>query len=390
MKASLPEINSESKNKPAYKASEYTPLSGTNLENKNESTYKASGCASLSGMLPEEILAAVKPDKPYRANQIFKAIQSGAADFSLMTTLPASLIKSLCDNFCVTSSMVAKVFRDDTNAGAGRKPENGKLSILLHDKNIIECVLLSDLKERKTACISTQAGCAMGCLFCKTGESGLARDLTASEIVDQFLFLEKEFGEISNIVFMGMGEPLDNIETLFKAAEVLNHKEGKGIGYRRMTLSTCGLADKVAYIADNGPPMRLAVSLNCGNQKKREQVMPIAKKFDLAGLKESLLYYQRKRGKRITLEYVLIKGFNTDKDDVKSLRDFIQGLSVIVNIIPWNRVPGSSFQTPSQKEIDFFVKLLDANQISYSIRHKKAQKIRGACGQLSSETHYQP
>ena len=346
----------------------------------------------LSGMVPEEILSAVNPDKPYRANQIFKAIQSGITDFNLITNLPASLIKSLCDNFTINESMVNKVLRDN-NIGKGQTPCRGKapascagkVSITLHDRNIIECVLLSDISGRKTACLSTQAGCAMGCLFCKTGDNGFSRNLSCSEIVDQFLFLEKEFGKISNIVFMGMGEPLDNIEALFKAADVLNKKEGKGISFRKMTLSTCGLADKIKYIAENGPPMRLAVSLNSANQKKREKIMPVSKKFDVNKLKESLLYYQGKRNKRITLEYVLIKEFNTGKDDVKELKDFISPLSAIVNIIPWNPAPGLDFKTPSAKETEHFLNLLDINHIPYTVRHKKGQKIRGACGQLSSE-----
>ena len=333
---------------------------------------------ALSGMIPEEIFSTVNPDKPYRANQIFKAIQSGITDFNLITNLPAELIKKLCDNFIINESLVNNILKDDNI---------GKLSIKLHDNNFIECVLLSDLKERKTACLSTQAGCAMGCLFCKTGDNGFSRDLSPSEIVDQFIFLEKEFGEISNIVFMGMGEPLDNIEALFKAASVLNQKEGKGISYRKMTVSTCGLADKIEYIADNGEPMRLAVSLNSANQEKREKIMPIAREFDVSSLKKSLLYYQNKRKKRITLEYVLIKEFNTDKDDVKLLKDFITGLSVIVNIIPWNPAPGLNFKTPSQKETEYFLKQLDINHIPYSVRRRKGQKIRGACGQLSAESY---
>ncbi len=332
----------------------------------------------LSGMTLEEILSAVNPDKPFRAQQIFKAIHSSITDFNLMTNLPANLIKNLSVNFTVTGSEINKILKDDSS---------GKLSITLHDKNIIECVMLSDLKERKTACLSTQAGCAMGCLFCKTGESGFFRNLSASEIIDQFIFLEKEFGEISNIVFMGMGEPLDNIEALFKATEILNRKEGKGISYRRMTVSTCGLADKIAYIAENGPLLRLAVSLNSAKQEKRETIMPVAKRFTLDELKKSLCYYQEKKDKRITLEYVLIKGFNMGEDDVKYLKDFISGLSVIINVIPWNPAPGLDFKTPSQRETENFLKLLDLNNITYSVRHKKGQKIRGACGQLSSESY---
>jgi 23S rRNA (adenine2503-C2)-methyltransferase len=332
----------------------------------------------VSGMLPDEINSIIKSDKKYRAAQIFKAMHNGTTDFSLMRNLPIETRKILSENFCIISSISSKVLKDNEN--------NGKISIVLADKNIIECVILSDSKERKTACLSTQAGCAMGCIFCKTGEGGFFRNLSAAEIVEQFILLEKEFGKISNIVFMGMGEPLENTENLLKAAAVLNHREGSGISFRKMTISTCGIADKIYFIADNAPPLRLAVSLNSAEQKKREKIMPAAKKFPLEELKKALLYYQSKQGKRITLEYVLIKNFNTEEHDAKQLKKFIAGLSAMINIIPWNPAPGIDLETPDKREIEKFCLCLDAFGINYAVRRKKGGKIRGACGQLASES----
>ena len=334
----------------------------------------------LSGMLPEEIYQVSGLDKPYRALQIFKAVHSSNSTsvitFNEITTLPLQMRESLSENFTLMESGVDQVLEDEEN--------NGKLSIVLNDNRVIECVLLSDSSGRKTACLSTQAGCAMGCLFCKTGEGGFYRNLTASEITEQFTHLENNFGHISNIVFMGMGEPLENIDNLFKAAAVLNHREGRGLSFRRMTLSTCGLADKIKIIADSGPDMRLAVSLNTADQEKREKIMPIARQFGIEELKKALVYYQQKRDKRITIEYVLISGFNTADDDAALLRRFCSGLSTMVNLIPWNPAPGLDFKTPSQKEIQKFCGYLDANSIQYALRRRKAQKIRGACGQLAS------
>ncbi len=335
----------------------------------------------ISGMLPEGICRALDLDKPYRAMQIFKALYSGITDFDKITTLPRPLRESLSTNFTLMDSALDKVLSDDDG--------NGKLSITLSDSRIIECVLLSDGRGRKTACLSTQAGCAMGCLFCKTGEGGFFRNLAASEITEQFIHLERQFGRISNIVFMGMGEPLDNMENLINASSVLNREEGAGIGYRKMTVSTCGLADKIMELADSAPPLRLAVSLNSALQEKRETIMPVARKFKIDELKDSLLYYQKRRDKRITLEYVLISGFNTGERDAKALRSFMAGLSAMVNLIPWNPAPGLDFRTPSGKETENFCRLLESAGIQYAVRRKKGRKIRGACGQLASENQYE-
>ncbi len=331
----------------------------------------------LSGLLPDEICTILSLDKSFRGKQIFKAIYSGTAELKDITTLPSPLRISLSEKYTLLSSFPEKILKDDDGTG--------KMSIILSDSLKIECVLLTDGKNRKTACISTQAGCAMGCLFCKTGEGGFFRNLTANEITEQFIHLTAQFGHISNIVFMGMGEPLDNIDNLFKASEVLSCQEGAGISPKKMTVSTCGLADKIRFMAENGPPLRLALSLNASNQGKREKIMPIAGKHPLSELKRALIHYQEKRGKRITLEYVLIKGFNTEKNDAEALQNFVKGLSAIVNLIPWNPAPGLDFKTPSSDETERFCRYLDDLNINYALRREKGRTIKGACGQLASQ-----
>ncbi|MDX9800012.1 MAG: 23S rRNA (adenine(2503)-C(2))-methyltransferase RlmN [Spirochaetia bacterium] len=331
----------------------------------------------LSGMLPDEICTTLSLVKTYRGRQIFKAIYSGAKDIKSVTTLPSDMRLNFEEKYTLLGSFPEKVLKDDEGTG--------KMIIILSDKVKIECVLLTDGKGRKTACISTQAGCAMGCLFCKTGESGFFRNLSSSEITEQFIHLTAQFGHISNIVFMGMGEPLDNIENLFKAAEVLSHQDGAGMSPKKMTVSTCGIADKIKFMADNGPPLRLALSLNASVQAKREKIMPIAKKYPLSELKKALIHYQEKRGKRITLEYVLIKGFNTGRDDAEAVESFVKGLSAIVNLIPWNPAPRLDFETPSDSETARFCRYLDALNINYALRREKGRTIKGACGQLASQ-----
>lgn len=332
---------------------------------------------SILGFYPEEIVSALCLDKKYRANQILKAVYSGADKFENITTLSVGLRDRLFENHTIFDSAISNLLKDQEG--------NGKLSLTLSDNNIIECIMLSDNKGRKTACLSTQAGCAMGCQFCKTAEGGFFRNLTASEIIQQYLHLKNNFGSISNIVFMGMGEPLLNTENLFKAVDILSRSEGAGMASRRITVSTCGLADKISMIAEQGPHFRLALSLNSAIQEKREHIMPIAKKFPLPELKNALLYYQKKRGKRITLEYVLLKDFNTKSIDVRKLAEFADSLSAIVNVIPWNPAPSLDFKSPTPEEIAKFCRLLEKAGVTYTLRRSRGQKIEGACGQLASQ-----
>jgi 23S rRNA (adenine2503-C2)-methyltransferase len=331
----------------------------------------------LSGLDEGELLKELSLDKKFRATQIFSSIHStGVTDIKSITSLPAAERERLSENYTVFTSKIDTLLKDPDGSS--------KLRIKLSDSSLIECVLLSDSKSRKTACISTQAGCRMGCRFCKTGSMGYIRNLDISEIVEQFLHLRKKFGNISNIVFMGMGEPLDNFDNLIGAVKILHNSSGINMGYRKMTVSTCGLTEEIIKLADMDIDIRLALSLNSADPVKRKKIMPVTAKHSLEDLKKALTYFQSVRNKRITLEYVMIDDFNISEHDAKLLKKFCTGLSVMVNLIPWNPAEDLPFNTPSGKKVDRFCSFLDTYSLPYSVRRKKGRSINGACGQLAS------
>ena len=221
----------------------------------------------LTGLLPEEIFDNLELSQSFRAKQIFKWVGNGAKTFDQMTNLSLDLRNELKKKAVLRSSKVESVLKDPDGTI--------KLQIHLYDDNIVETVLLTDKEGRKTACVSCQAGCAMKCAFCMTGTLGLSRNLQAYEIVEQFLFLEEIAGKLDNIVFMGMGEPLQNLAGIRKTVSILCHKDGRALSSKRITLSTCGIVKGIYDLADNGPHIRLAVSLTTANQTLREQLMPV-------------------------------------------------------------------------------------------------------------------
>ncbi len=223
----------------------------------------------LTSLLPEEIVEKLELKQKFRGTQIFKWIGNGAETFDQMTNLSIDLRNLLEEKACLRSSKVTEVLKDSDGTI--------KLQIELHDKNAVETVLLTDKEGRKTACVSCQAGCAMRCAFCMTGTLGLARNLTAGEIVEQFLYMEQQAGKLDNIVFMGMGEPLQNLEAIRQTVEILCNKDGRALSSKRITLSTCGIVKGIYELADNGPNIRLAVSLTTADEELRKELMPVAK-----------------------------------------------------------------------------------------------------------------
>lgn len=328
----------------------------------------------ISGLFPGEINQYFDFQQRFRGTQVFKSIHSNIANFLDISTLPKETRIELDSKAVILSSKIIKEFKDSDSTI--------KLQIQLYDKNIIETVLLKDNRGRKTACISSQAGCNMGCEFCKTGKMGLLRNLYDYEIVEQFLHLKSIAQDISNIVFMGMGEPLANFNNLKKAIKIFNHPEGPGISYRKQTISTCGLTSGIKKLADEGIKAKLAMSLNSADPEKRIAIMPITVKESLNSLKEALLYYQKHIKNRITLEYVLLKGINDRPEDIKHLKIFITGLKSIINIIPFNQFPGTSLCRPSFSKVKWFINELKNNNIPVSQRMKRGEGINGACGQL--------
>ena len=328
----------------------------------------------LAGLLPEEITEQLGLSQKFRGEQIFQWIGKGVTSFDQMTNLSLDLRTKLEETSVIRSSRISKILKDPDGTI--------KLQIELHDKKAVETVLLIDKENRKTACVSCQVGCAMKCAFCQTGQLGLARNLTAAEIVEQFLFLEQEAGPLNNIVFMGMGEPLMNLSAIRKSVDVLTHKKGRNLSSRRITLSTSGVIKGIYDLADNGPLLRLAVSLTTADEDLRTELMPVNIKNPLPELKQAIKYYSEKTGKRVTLEAALLSEKNTGVESAKKMIDFAKDLDVNINLIPWNPIETLPFKEPSASEAKNFISMLERANLNVTLRTRRGRKIGGACGQL--------
>ena len=329
---------------------------------------------ALAGLLPEEITEKLGLNQKYRGLQIFKWIGSGTDSFENMTNISKEIRASISEKALLRSSKVSKVLKDPDGTI--------KLQITLFDGNAVETVLLTDKEGRKTACVSCQAGCAMKCAFCMTGTLGLSRNLEPNEIVEQFLFLEKECGRLDNIVFMGMGEPMQNLSGIRKAIKILTDERGRNLSGRRITLSTSGVISGIYDLADNGPNIRLEVSRKTADEELREELMPVARGNPLSELRKAIAYYAEKTGKRVTLEAALLKNKNTSRESADRMIEFAKGINVNINLIPWNPVPGLAFEEPEQAEVKNFVRMLENENLNVTLRTKRGRKIGGACGQL--------
>ena len=329
---------------------------------------------ALAALLPEELVSDVLLGPLYRGNQIFQWIQSGLKDFQGMTNLSKELRNRLEDSCLIYTSHIERRAVDSD--------ESTKYRIELKDGRLIESVLLVDSRGRKTICISTQVGCAMGCRFCRTASMGYSRNLESHEIVEQVLLIEKDGGMADNIVFMGMGEPLLNLENLRKAVTVLSHPLGRKTAPKRMTVSTCGIVNGIEEMAILGPPIRLALSLVTAEPHLRTHLMPSTMSNSLSRIREALLKYQEITKKRVTLEIVLLGGLNTRQRDIEELFRFVKELKAIVNLIPWNPVDGLPYRRPFRDEIDDFKKRLNAGGIRVTQRYRRGGGISAACGQL--------
>lgn len=330
----------------------------------------------LTGLLPDEITSELELSQKFRGMQIFKWIGNGVTDFSRMTNLSNDLRNQLSEKAVLRTSAIANTLKDPDGTI--------KLQVQLKDDNIIETVLLTDKEGRKTACVSCQAGCAMKCAFCMTGTLGLSRNLEPAEIVEQFLYLESVAGKLDNIVFMGMGEPMQNLPAIRKAIQILCHKDGRALSSKRITLSTCGVVKGIYDLADNGPNIRLAVSLTTANEDLRKELMPVANADanNLAELKKAITYYAEKSGKRVTLEAALLHNKNTDSISADNMIKFAKGSDVNINLIPWNPVSCLPFEEPTNAEVKQFVEKLEKARLNVTLRTRRGRKIGGACGQL--------
>ena len=330
----------------------------------------------LTGCTPEEITQKLQLSQSFRGKQIFKWISRGVNDFDSMTNLSLDLRKELKEKATLRTTKIDEVLTDPDGTI--------KIVVALEDGNSVETVLLTDKEGRKTACVSCQAGCAMKCAFCMTGTLGLARNLTAAEIVEQFLYMEEEAGSLDNIVFMGMGEPLQNLQAIRRTIQILCSKDGRALSSKRITLSTCGIVKGIYELADNGPNIRLAISLTSADEELRKELMPVAKVSEnsLAELRKAIDYYASKTGKRVTLEAALLHEKNTSVQSAKNMINFAKGLDVNINLIPWNPVAKLDFEEPTSSEISAFVAQLEKAGLNVTLRTRRGRKIGGACGQL--------
>lgn len=331
---------------------------------------------ALVHLFPSELVSTLQLDKSFRGKQIFSWISIGAQSFHDMTDLPVSLRQSLAERFpTLYTSTLENTFIDKHDGSA-------KLQIKLFDGTLIESVLLVDKYGRKTACLSTQAGCSMRCAFCKTGSLGFSRDLESYEIIEQYYHLMNNFGKPSNIVFMGMGEPLLNLSNVCKAIAIFTAQDGLHISKRKITVSTCGIVPGILELAEQHIDVRLAVSLTVADESIRSQLMPINQTWNLDKLKEALLTYQAKTGERITLELPMLSGINTSPECAYKLSEWAKGLHVQINLIAWNPVDALPYKTPSSKELSEFLTILKQHNLNVVQRAKRGRGIQGACGQL--------
>lgn len=330
----------------------------------------------LTNLLPEEINEKLQIQQKFRGNQIFKWIGSGVSSFDEMTNLSLSFRQELSEKAVLRNTKIENVLKDPDGTI--------KLQIQLFDGNYVETVLLTDKEDRKTACVSCQAGCAMKCAFCMTGTLGLSRNLEPYEIVEQFLYLESIAGKLDNIVFMGMGEPMQNLPSIRKCLQILCHKDGRGLSSKRITLSTCGIVKGIYDLADNGPNIRLAISLTTANEDLRKELMPVSNSEvnSLSELRKAIEYYAEKSGKRVTLEAALLHNKNTDSLSAENMIKFAKGLDVNINLIPWNPVANLPFTEPTNEEVKSFVSKIENAGINVTLRTRRGRKIGGACGQL--------
>lgn len=311
----------------------------------------------------------------FRAEQIFGWIYKGIYKFDDMKNIPKDLIQRLSECSYIGNAKIANKLESE-------KDSTIKYLLKLNDGNIIECVRMK-YTYGNSICISTQVGCRMACSFCASTIGGLVRNLTAGEMIDQILQVSIDIGEkISHVVLMGSGEPFDNYEEVIKFLKMVNDSKGLNIGMRKVTISTCGLVDKIIDFADIGIQVNLAISLHAPNDELRRRIMPIARKYSLAQIIEACKYYVEKTNRRITFEYSLIEGVNSSKNQAYELSILLKGLLCHVNVIPVNKVKENGYSRPNKKIIDEFTSILEEQGIPVTVRRELGTDVNAACGQL--------
>lgn len=323
-----------------------------------------------------------KGEKAFRAKQVYEWLwKKSATSFDEMTNLSKETRSLLIDNFIINSVKIKQQ----------QKSYDGTIKILfeLHDGKIVEGVLIPS-EKRVTACISSQVGCALACSFCATGTLGFTRNLDFDEIYDQVaiiskLAVEKLDLKLSNIVYMGMGEPLLNYDNVMKSIDIITSDNGLAMSPQRITVSTAGISKMIKQLGDDNIRFNLAISLHTANNNKRNEIMPINKKDSLYDLIEAIKYFHEKTNQRITFEYILFKNYNDSIDDANELAFFCKNFPVKINIIEYNNVVDTPFRRADKSHTEEFVKLLESRNIIVNLRKSRGKDIDAACGQLANK-----
>lgn len=323
--------------------------------------------------------------KPYRLRQLYHAAAKELVDdVGEVTTLPAQLRAQLRERHVTFWSL------EPVTLQHSRDSQTAKGLFRLKDGKEVEAVLMEHYGDRTTLCISSQAGCAFGCAFCATGQAGFGRNLTAEEIFDQARFFAREVRQrekrITNVVFMGMGEPFHNYDNVMDAVALLNDPQGFGLGHRHITISTVGVVDKIDAFADEGIQVNLAISLHAPTDALRSKLMPINRRFPIAVLMAACERYVAKTHRKVFFEYVMLAGVNDDDTCARALANLMRGHLYHVNLIPYNTTPDGRFAATPNARIWEFAAILDAAGVPVTVRQNMGRDIAAACGQLRSET----
>ena len=314
-------------------------------------------------------------EKPFRAEQIFKWLyMENVKSFDEMTNLSLQLRKKLEENYSIGIHNILK--KQESIDGTK------KYLLELWDKNAIETVVM-EYKYGKTICVSSQVGCRMGCKFCASTGINFVRNLDAGEIIEQILTVQRDIKKrISNVVFMGIGEPFDNYENVIKAIHLINHPKGLNIGARHISISTSGIVPKIYNLADANIQCTLSISLHSSNNEKRSKLMPVNKAYPIEELMKACKYYTQKTNRRISFEYALAKNNNDNLEDAKELVKLLKGMLCHVNLIPINEIENGKFKKSTNENIIKFRDYLNEKGIVATIRRELGSDIEAACGQL--------
>lgn len=333
--------------------------------------------SDIKSMTEDELKAALSElgEPSYRAAQVYQWLHKGVRSFDEMTNISKTLREKLVENYYISSAAIEKKLISDYD-------DTRKYLFSFRDGEMVESVLMH-YHHGYTSCISTQVGCKMGCTFCATGKSGFSRDLTPSEMIAQLQAEEQDAGiRISNIVLMGMGEPLDNFDNVVRFLRLVSSEHGMNIGMRHISLSTCGLVPRIYDLAELGFQLTLSVSLHAPNDQIRSRTMPVNRKYGIDELLKACRYYTDRTGRRISFEYAMIDGVNDSDANASELASRLKGMLCHVNLIPVNEVGGTGYKKSRQNRIRSFIAVLERAGLTATVRRTLGSDINASCGQL--------